>query len=303
MKSASDDKTDKEAQQKEKKSINDRNRRRMRKQQNILAQQATDGASLDLTGAPPSDLEAFMREQNAQLDQLKTDIQKMLQNYESALRQTMAKMGSQPCTGAVGGATVSTKKKRKPQNNTDTTGPAKSKKPRAVKKPEPPKELSVTPASPVHSSQLASWPKPAAQTHPHAKKCKLSFCDNNVKGDAEHCTDCLERPCSRAPIHCNKYAVPGEDKCQDCQYATLYCQTLHCGNEVGLAQNFCFPCMGKAELGSSSCDDSSDREHCYDVCAQCYDNIPTNQGYCTSCKNRTTDEEDHTEIENSANED
>ena len=306
FKSASDDNEDKKAdnedkkaQRKERKRINDQNRRAMRK---LLAQQATDGASLDLTVASLSDLQAFMREQKAQCDQLRTGMQTMLQNCESVLRQFMAIMHSQPCTGAVGGAAVGTKKKRRSQKDADTTGPAKSKKPCVVKKPEPRKELSVTPASPGPSSQLASQPTPEAQTQ-HAKTCKLSHCDNEVEGDAEFCEGCSTHLCRNGPQSCDKYAKPGKELCEECEEQQVYCDTVNCPNAVSLAENFCTECMEHAGVQSDSSVHSSDREDNFDSCAQCNQQIPNNQVYCTGCNNQTSHREDETESDDSEDED
>jgi hypothetical protein len=308
LQTASDDEELKKAQRKEKRKINDQKRREMKKQK-ILEEQAKDKASSDLTVAPPvaaaaaagpqppPDFEALMQQQMVEFDQLRAGIMTLLQGYECTSRTRLAIMRSLPGTSAVQGAAGGTKMKQKSHKNADTTGRAKSKKPRAAKKPKPGKESHATPASPGPLSQQTSEPKPEAQTHSQAGICKLSYCDNEVEGDAEHCKECLERPCRNGPQICDQFAVPGKELCPTCEDAQFFCTTMNCGQSVGPEEQFCGPCMEtQAQMESGSSGDSSDREDNWGICAQCSGNIPTGQGYCTVC-------EDATESENSEDED
>lgn len=274
LKSASDDEEvkkaqQKKAQQKEKKRMSDQKRRKEKKREKSLAQQATDKAFSDLTVAlpvpapaaarsqPASDLEAFKQAQWVEFDRLQAAIAGLLQNYQCTMLKNVASMRAQPRTSAVGGAAVGTKNKRESQEDADTTGPGQSKKPRAAKRPAPRKESSVTPASPGPLPQLPSQPTPEAQTEPHGKTCELPHCDNKVQGDAEFCEDCLTHPCINGPHCCDECAVPGKERCQNCEDAQSYCQTVNCPNEVGLEQTFCTMCMEDTRVGSGSSADSS----------------------------------------------
>jgi len=236
LKSASDDQVVKKAQQKEKRRISEQKRREAKKRMQSLAQQATVKAFSDLTVAlpvtapgaarpqPPSDLEAVMVE----FDRMQTNIAGLLQNFQCTLLEMKAK------------------NKRVSREDADNTGPAKSKKPRAPKKPDPLKQSSVTPASPGPLPQPMSQPNLEAQTQPHGKTCKLPHCDCEVKG-----TTCTE----------------------------------------------------DAGVGSDSSVYSSAKEDNRDVCAECNEQIPTEQGSCTSCNDQTMGKGDETESDTNTDQD